>query len=129
MLILSYKSVAINIDEHYTKHLEGNIAARKTFSISFAHPTAIKNCYRHSFMPWTLAEWNLLPATMTEGHMLTPLNLDCAVLSFLLILPETKLHSNIRRQPHTYSYNSLSRMCKSDCSTRQKQKLCLCSLV
>ena len=53
-LTLLYKSVhnivAINIDEHYTNNENRNITTRKTFSISFAHPTARKNCYRYSFI-------------------------------------------------------------------------------
>ena len=69
-LILLNKSVhnivAINIDEHYANHEKINIATRKTSSISFAHPTARKNCYRYSFIPRTVAEWNRLPATIRE---------------------------------------------------------------
>ena len=41
-------------------------------------------------MPRTVAEWSSLPASMRE-YLLTLLRLDCAVFSFLLILPETKL--------------------------------------
>ena len=67
-LTLSYKSVhnivAINIDEHYANHEKRNITTRKTSSISFTHPTARKNCCRHSFIPRTVAEWNRLPATI-----------------------------------------------------------------
>ena len=44
-----------------------SIATRKTSSISFSHPTARKNCYRHSFMPRTVVEWNRLPATIREA--------------------------------------------------------------
>ena len=70
-LTLLYKSVhnivAINIDEHYTNHERRNITTRKTFSISFAHSTARKNCYRYSFIPRTVAEWNRLPATIREA--------------------------------------------------------------
>ena len=70
-LILLYKSVhnivAINIDEHYTNHEKRNITTRKTSSISFTHPTARKNCYRYSFIPRTVAEWNRLPATIREA--------------------------------------------------------------
>ena len=58
ILILLHKSVhnivAINIDEHYTNHEKKNITTRKTSSISFAHPTARKNCYRYSFIPRTV---------------------------------------------------------------------------
>ena len=54
--------------------------------------------------------------------MLTLLRLDCAVLSFLLILPDTKLLNHIHWPPHKFSCNRLSRMWRSDCSTRQKQK-------
>ena len=70
-LILLYKSVHniadINIDEHYTSYEKRNITTRKTFSISFAHPTARKNFYRYSFIPRTVAEWNRLPATIREA--------------------------------------------------------------
>ena len=37
-------------------------------------------------------------------------------------LPDTKLLNHVRWPPHTCSYNRLSRMWRSDCSTRQKQK-------
>ena len=57
-----------------------------------------------------------------KPHILTPLWLDCAVLSLLLILPETKSFSLVRCPPHTCYYNRLSRMWRSDCSTRQKQR-------
>ena len=70
-LALLYKSVhnivSINIDEHYTNHEKRNVAARKTSSISFAHPTARRNFCRYSFIPWTVAEWNPLPAIMREA--------------------------------------------------------------
>ena len=59
--------VAINIDEHYTNHEKRNSTTRKTSSISFAHPTARKNCYMYSFIPRTVAEWNRLPATIREA--------------------------------------------------------------
>ena len=66
-----YKSVhnivAMNIDEHYSNHEKINITTRKTSSISFAHPTARKNCYRYSFIPRTVAKWNRPPATIREG--------------------------------------------------------------
>ena len=75
---LVYNIVAINIDEHYTNYEERNIATRKTLSISFFHPTARKNCYRYSFIPRTVAEWNRLPATIREAHLLKLLRLDCA---------------------------------------------------
>ena len=52
--------VAINIDEHYANHEKINIATIKMSSISFTHPTARENCYRYSFIPRTVAEWNLL---------------------------------------------------------------------
>ena len=55
-----------------------------------------------------------------KPHLLTPSRLDCAVLSFLLTLPETKLLSHVRWLPQTCSYNRLSRMWRTDCSTRQK---------
>ena len=120
-LILLYKSVhnivAINIDEHYTNHEKRNITTRKTSSISFAHPTARKNCYRYSFIPRTVAEWNRLPATIRGAP-----SVDCAVESFLLILPDTKLLNHVRWPPHTCSYNRLSRMWRSDCSAQKKQR-------
>ena len=59
--------VAINIDEHYTNHEKGNIANRKTSSITLANPTAKKNCYRYSFMPRTVAEWKRPHATLGES--------------------------------------------------------------
>ena len=125
-LILLHKSVhnivAINIDEHYTNHEKRNITTRKTSSISFAHPTARKNCYRYSFIPRTVAEWNRLPSTIREAPSVAILGLDCAVESFLLILPDKKLLNHVRWPPHTCSYNRLSRMWRSDCSTRHKQK-------
>ena len=71
ILTLLYKSVhnivAINIDEHYTNHEKGNITTRKTSSISFAHPTAIKNSYMYSIIHRPVAEWNRLPATIREA--------------------------------------------------------------
>ena len=54
--------------------------------------------------------------------MLTLIMLDCAVLSFLLVLLDTKLLNHVRWPSHTCSCNRLSRMWRSDCSTRQKQK-------
>ena len=69
-LTLLHKSirniVSINIDEHYAKHVKENIANRKSSSISFTHPTDKNNFYRYSFMPRTVFEWNLLPATMRK---------------------------------------------------------------
>ena len=122
-LTLLYKSVhnivAINIVGHYTNHEKRNIKAIKTSSISFTHPTARKNCHRYSFTSRTVAEWNRLPATIRD--LLTLQRLDCAVLSFLLIIPDTKLLNHVRWPPHTCPCNRLSRMWRSDCSTRQKQ--------
>ena len=70
-LTLLHKSVhdivAINIDEHNTNHEKRNITTRKTSSISFALPTARRNCYRYSFIPRTVAEWNRLPATIRHA--------------------------------------------------------------
>ena len=120
-----YKSVhniiAFNIDEHYTNHRNGNITTIKISSISFAHPTARKNSYRYSFIQvlWLGATVYLL--LLEKPHLLTPISLDCAVLSFILILPEPKLLRHVRWPSHTYSYNRLSRMWRSDCSTQQKQ--------
>ena len=54
-LALLYKTVhnvvTINVDEYYTNYAKENITTRKTSAISFIHPTAGKNCHRHSFMP------------------------------------------------------------------------------
>ena len=71
-LTLLYKSVhnvAIIIVEYHTNHAKGNITARKTSSISFAHPTARKNCDRYSLMLRTMDKWNLLPTTIKELKM------------------------------------------------------------
>ena len=67
----------------------------------------------------------MVPSTCyyERKHLLLLLWLDCAVLSFLLILPETKLLSHVRWPPHTCSYNYFCRMWRSDCSTRRKKKL------
>ena len=59
--------IDINIDEHHTINEKKNITTRKTSSISFAHPTARRNCHRDSFIPRTVAEWNRLPATIREA--------------------------------------------------------------
>ena len=67
LYILAHNIVVINIDEHYTNHEKRNITTRKTSSISLTHPTARKNCYRYSFMPSTVAEWNRLHATIREA--------------------------------------------------------------
>ena len=69
-LILLYKSVnnnvATNTDEHYTNHEKENIK-RKMSSVAFALPNARKNCYKCSFTPRTVVEWNLLPSTIREA--------------------------------------------------------------
>ena len=100
---LVHNIVVINIDEHCTNHEKGNITTRKTSSTSFTHPTARKNCYRYSFIPRTVAEWKRLPATIGESPSVDTLRLDCAVLSFLLILPDTKLLNHVRWPSHTCS--------------------------
>ena len=125
-LTLLYKSVhsivAINIDEHYTNHEKINITTRKTSSISFTHPTARKNCYRYSFIPRTVAEWNRLPATIREAP---PVDISKARLcsrTLSISFTRYKFLNHVRWPPHTCSCNLLSRMWRSDCSTRQKQK-------
>ena len=64
--IVAINIVAINIDEHYANYEEVNITTRRTSSISFAHPTARKNCYMYSFLSRTVVKWCLLPATIRE---------------------------------------------------------------
>ena len=91
-LILLYKSVhnivAINIDVRYTNHEKRDITTRKTSSTSFAHPTARNNCYRYSFSPRTVAEWNRLPATIREAP---------SVDTFKATLCSTKLSTHFTR--------------------------------
>ena len=72
--------VAINIDEHNANHEKRNIKTKKTSSISFAYPTARKNCYRYCFITWTMAEWNRLPAIIREAPSVdTPLARLCSI--------------------------------------------------
>ena len=70
-LSLLYQSVhiivAINIDEHYTKLVNGNFQTRKTLSIFITHPTASKKGYRYSSMPMTVVELNILNDTVCEA--------------------------------------------------------------
>ena len=70
-LALLYKSihytVAINTDEHLTSQADNKIHTRKSCEISFTHPTVKKDCYKHSFLPRTMTEWNLLPPDIRQS--------------------------------------------------------------
>ena len=70
-LSLLYKSlhhlVAINLDGYVLKPDNIGISTRKSSSISFHHPTVRKDCYRFSFIPRTMAEWNCLPPAVREA--------------------------------------------------------------
>ena len=71
-LSLLYKSIhhraTINSD-----HLNQNpnkvtgVQTCSTKSISFIRVPANKDCYKHSILPNTTAEWNLLPAAVREA--------------------------------------------------------------
>ena len=70
-LTLLYKSVhdivVINSDEHYANHKSRNITTRKNV-LNFLYSSYCQtNCYRYSFIPRTVAEWNRLPATIREA--------------------------------------------------------------
>ena len=55
-------------------------------------------------MPGNVAEWNHLPATIREAHLLTLLRLDCAVLSFLVILQDNNcLVTSAGRQTRSHT--------------------------
>ena len=92
-LTLLYKSVhnivAVNIDENYTEYLKGNITTRKTSSTYFTYTTARYNCYRYSFMPRIVAEWNLLLATIIEAQ---------SVDSFKAILCNIKFYTHLTKK-------------------------------
>ena len=49
----------MNTDEHLTSQAENKI--------SFTHPTVKKDCYKHSFLPRTMTEWNLLPPDIRQS--------------------------------------------------------------
>ena len=61
-----HQKVAIDTDQFHTK-LEGGISTHKSSSISFRHPTSRKNCFKYSFLPRTMVEWNLLPSNIREA--------------------------------------------------------------
>ena len=62
-LSLLYKSV-----HHYQFKPQGNqTLTRKSLSISFTHPSTKKDCYKFSFLPRTLVEWNRLPVCIREA--------------------------------------------------------------
>ena len=124
-LTLLHKSVhnivVINIDDNYTNHEKGIIATRKRSYVAILLPERIATGTLLSLGLWLSGTVYLL--LLEKPHLSTPLWLDCSVLSFLLIFPETKLLSHVRWSPHTCSYNRLSRIWRSDRSTRQKQNI------
>ena len=115
--------VAINIVEQYANHEKEIFQPEKRpqFPFLILLPERIATCTPLSLELW-LSGTVYLPLS-EKPNLLTLLRPDCAVLSFLLIWPETKLLNHVRWPPHTCSCHRLSRTWRSDCSTRQKQKL------
>ena len=85
-LILVYKAVhhlvAINLDSSVLKPVVNGISTRNSSTISFHHPITRKDCYKFSFIPRTMVEWNCLPSVTREApsvdsfrSQLTKLNL------------------------------------------------------
>lgn len=70
-LSLLYKSlhhlVAIDLNDYILKPDNNGISTRKSSSISFHHPAVKKDCYRFSFIPRTVAEWNCLPSAVRNS--------------------------------------------------------------
>ncbi len=70
-LTLLYKSVhhktAIDTDHYQLKPQGNQTLTRKSSSISFTHPSINKDCYKFSFVPRTLVEWNRLPVCIREA--------------------------------------------------------------
>ena len=70
-LSLLYKSlhhlVAIDLNDYILKPDNNGITTRKSSSISFHHPAVKKDCYRFSFIPRTVAEWNCLPSAVRDS--------------------------------------------------------------
>ena len=70
-LSLLYKSlhhlVAIDLKDYILKPDNNGITTRKSSSISFHHPAVKKDCYRFSFIPRTVAEWNCLPSAVRDS--------------------------------------------------------------
>ena len=62
-----HHTVAINTDKHLTSQADNKICTRKSCEISFTHPTVKKDCYKHSFLPRTMTEWNLLPPNIRQS--------------------------------------------------------------
>ena len=62
-----HHTVAINTDKYLTSQDDNKICTRKSCEISFTHPTVKKDCYKHSFLPRTMTEWNLLPPNIRQS--------------------------------------------------------------
>ena len=60
-------SVAINSDGYQSQPATVGIQTRKSSATSFLHPTTKKDCYKFSFLPRTMAEWNLLPVNVRKS--------------------------------------------------------------
>ena len=69
-----HHTVAINTDKHLTSQADNKICTRKSCEISFTHPTVKKDCYKHSFLPRTMTEWNLLPPNIRQSTSVDSLN-------------------------------------------------------
>ena len=102
---LLYKSVhnivAINIDEHYANHEKKILQPEKRpkFPLLILLPERIFKGTLSSIGLWLSGTVYLL--LYEKPHLLTLSRLDCAVISFLLILPDTKLLNHVRWPPHT----------------------------
>ena len=94
--------------QNLTSQADNKICTRKSCEISFTHPTVKKDWYKHSFLPRTMTEWNLLPPNRRQSTSVDSLksklnNMDLTSLSGG---PTIKIYST----SHKRACNSISRL-------------------
>ena len=62
----SHHLASIDLSNFYINP-EGSRQTRQTSALSFRRPQPNKNCYKYSFLPRTIAQWNSLPSNIRES--------------------------------------------------------------